>query len=241
MLRDINKEIVATITREDELEAEILESAAIQEAISDKICITKSVLDSMTTPTLNVSAPAFVPSEHPHEPIVVAPRREHVSRLPKLHLPTFSGNPLNWQRFWDSFNAAVHSNTVLDNVQKFNYLRTQLLDEASHAISGFTLTSDNYEEAVTLLRERFGETNKIVQAHMRAFSNLPKPTNTVTSLRHFHDTIESHIRGSSALGTPEDSYSTLLATIIYDKLPDKTWQDLMCPKTGLSLNSDKVF
>lgn len=61
---------------------------------------------------------------------------------------------------------------------------------------------------------------------MRALSNLPKPTNTVSSLRHFHDTIESHIRGLSALGTSKDSYSALLATIIYNKLPTDTRQHM---------------
>ena len=43
----------------------------------------------------------------------------HSSRLPKLNLPTFSGNPLRWFTFWDSFEAAVHSNTSLGGVQKF--------------------------------------------------------------------------------------------------------------------------
>ena len=227
-MRDIDKEIVATIEEENELEAEIIENSAIQEAISDKISLIKSILDSVTPPTLNVSAPAFIPSEPSIsiEPTVATTRREHVSRLPKLHLPTFSGNMLNWQSFWDSFDAAVHSNPVLDDVQKFNYLRTQLLDEASHAISGFTLTSANYQEAVALLQERFGETDKIIQAHMRALSNLPKPTNNASSLRHFYDTVESHIRGLSALGMSEESYSALLATSVHDKLPAETRQQM---------------
>ena len=226
LLRGMDIAIVATIQGEDELEAEIVRSAAIQEAISDKISQIRSMLEPRTTPTLNVSAPAFIPRELTTavEPVVATTHREHVSRLPKLHLPTFSGSPLDWQGFWDSFQAAVHSNPVLDNVQKFNYLRTQLLDEASHAISGFTLTSANYQEAVTLLQEHFGQTNKIIHAHMRALSNLPKPSNTVSSLRHFYDSIESHIRGLSALGTSEDSYSALLATIMYDKLPTDTRQ-----------------
>ena len=93
-------------------------------------------------------------------------------------------------------------------------------------ISGFTLTSANYQEAKTLLQERFGQTNKIIHAHMRALSNLPKPSNTVSTLRHFYDSIESHIRGLSALGTSEDSYSALLATIMYDKLPTGTRQHM---------------
>ena len=28
--------------------------------------------------------------------------------LPRLDLPTFSGNALEWQPFWDGFNAAVN-------------------------------------------------------------------------------------------------------------------------------------
>ena len=124
-------------------------------------------------PTLNASAPAFIPSDQPIavEPTVAATEREHV-------------------------------------------------------ISGFTLNNANYQEAVTLLQERFGQTNEIVHAHMRALSNLSKPTNTVSSLRHFHNTIESHIRSLSALGMPENSYNALLATIIYDKLPTDTRQHM---------------
>ena len=54
-----------------------------------------------------------------------------VSHLPKLNLPTFSGEPLSWQTFWDSFSTAVDSNHILSGVQKFNYLRAQLHGEAA--------------------------------------------------------------------------------------------------------------
>ena len=51
---------------------------------------------------------------------------EATTRLPKLNLPTFSGDPLLWQSFWDCFEAAVHNNSSLTDVQKLNYLRAQL-------------------------------------------------------------------------------------------------------------------
>ena len=100
LLRGMDTDVVATIQGEDELEAEIVESTAIQEAISDKISQIRSVLE-VTPTTLSASAPAFVPSEPPTtvEPVVAATHSEHVSRLPKLHLRTFSGNPLDWQGF----------------------------------------------------------------------------------------------------------------------------------------------
>jgi len=81
LLRDMDKEIVATNQGEDEVEAEIVESAAIQEAISDKLSQIKSVLDATSTPTLNASAPVFVPSDQPivSELPVVTQHREQVS------------------------------------------------------------------------------------------------------------------------------------------------------------------
>ena len=96
---------------------------------------------------------------------------QNTSRLPKLSLPTFNGNPLQWQTFWGSFNAAVHSNSNLSGVEKFNYLRAQTSGEAAKAISGFPLTNTNYEQAIALLNERFGHSYKIVNAtHVQSTS-----------------------------------------------------------------------
>jgi len=65
------------------------------------------------------------------------------SGLPKLHLPTFDGNPLQWWTFWN-FSAAVDSNPYLTGIQKFNYLRAQLQGGASYVISGFPMSDINY-------------------------------------------------------------------------------------------------
>ena len=163
-------------------------------------------------------------TEAPHVPVNVTP--QFTTRLPKLTLPTFSGNPLMWQTFWDSFSAAVHSNNSLTGVQKFNYLRAQVTDEAAQSIAGFPLTNINYEHSIALLRERFGQTQKIVNAHMQALLTIPNPVNSMTSLRSFHDSVENHIRGLSALGQSRDSYGALLVPIILGKLPVEIKQNL---------------
>lgn len=98
------------------------------------------------------------------------------SRLPKLTLPTFSGDPLEWLTFWDSFNAAVNTNTSLGGVEKFNYLRAQLRGEAERAVAGFPLTNDNYSKAIATLQERFGQTHKVVNAHMTALLEPARPS-----------------------------------------------------------------
>ena len=91
---------------------------------------------------------------------MVSQTSHSISRLPKLSLPSFSGDPLSWQTFWDSFSAAVDSSPVLSGVQKFNYLRTLLQGEAARAVAGFPLTDANYSHSVEILKERFGQTPK---------------------------------------------------------------------------------
>jgi len=60
-----------------------------------------------------------------------------VTRLSKQSLPIFAGDPLQWQGFWDSINAAVNANPDLTGVQKFTYLHTQVRGDAARVIAGF--------------------------------------------------------------------------------------------------------
>jgi len=56
-------------------------------------------------------------------------------RLPKLTIPTFGGDPLDWQPFWDSFEA-THNNSQLNGEK----LRAQLRGDAAQVIAGLPLT-----------------------------------------------------------------------------------------------------
>ena len=141
------------------------------------------------------------------------------SRLPKLNLPTFSGNPLHWFTFWDSFEVAVHSNPTLGGVQKFTYLKAQLMGDASRAVAGFPLTNSNYEQAVNLLKERFGQPNKIISAHMQALLDLSNHVYQLANLQLFYDTMENHVRGLESLGRSHETYGDLLVPITLGKLP----------------------
>ena len=163
-----------------------------------------------------------------------------VSRLPKLSLPTFSGEPLSWQTFWDSFSAAVHSNYTLSGVQKFNYLRAQLQGDAARAIAGFPLTDANYTHSIDLLRERFGQSHKIVNAHMQALLDLPNPSSDMTELRRFYDSVENHIRGLSSLGKSQESYGALLIPIILGKLPIEIRHNLAQEHSNLEWTIDEL-
>jgi len=59
----------------------------------------------------------------------------------------------------------MHSNTQLSTTDKFNYLNSLLEGPAARSIKGLTLTESNYSSAIDLLKERFGKTQKIIDAH----------------------------------------------------------------------------
>ena len=143
---------------------------------------------------------------------------QDITRLPKLNIPTFSRNTLQWQSFWDCFEAAVHHNPSITGVQKLNYLWAQLQGSALQVIAGLPLTNTNYNHSVTLLKERYGEPHKLVDAHMQALIELNCPTNTLASLQLFYDSVEDHTRSLQSLGTLQESYRSMLVPIILRKL-----------------------
>ena len=78
-------------------------------------------------------------------------------KLPRIELPKFTGDVLKFQIFWGQFEAAMHNNIDLLNVQKFTYLRLVLTGNALKAIDGFEVTGPNYEAAVECLKHRYGK------------------------------------------------------------------------------------
>ena len=78
-------------------------------------------------------------------------------RLPVVNIEPFDGEPLNYPSFINSFDEIIEKNDSLATVEKFYYLRGLLRGKAKTTIEGFTLTEENYKEALGLLKERFGD------------------------------------------------------------------------------------
>ena len=76
--------------------------------------------------------------------------------LPQLRLPTFDGSVLRWPEFLDIVDASVHKQST-PKVSKFSYIKGTLHDSAFVVIFGLSVTEDNYDTSVTLLKEKFGK------------------------------------------------------------------------------------
>ena len=60
----------------------------------------------------------------------------HSVKLPKLFIKKFYGDPLQWQQFFDTFNAVVNDNDSISEVEKFTYLKGYLSGEAERSLEG---------------------------------------------------------------------------------------------------------
>ena len=137
--------------------------------------------------------------------------------------PNPNGDLTKWSTFWDLFESSVHNHPSLSGVDKFSYLHSLLEGTASEAISGLKLTSANYEEAIAVLKKRFGNKQQIIARHMEMLLNIDAVTSqyNLKGLRHLYDTVESQVRGLKSLGVSAESYGSLLVSVLLNKLPQE--------------------
>ena len=190
----LDNTIADAIQQEEELETKICEADTYQTTLEEHIAFLKFVKRAIRPPQPtshelpdesceSANLISNIPTHEPevvskpiHSTATVAATHEsnetartdstyqNYSTLPKLALPTFSGNPLQWQTFWDSFATAVDNNPHLSGTQKFNYLRSQVQGDMAHVIDGFPLTDINYTHSVELLKEKYGQIHKRVNS-----------------------------------------------------------------------------
>ena len=141
-------------------------------------------------------------------------------KLPKLDFEKYNGDVLRFQEFWDNFSTSVHDNKRLRPVEKLNYLRAKVEGKAKAAIAGLEITNDNYDVAVKILRDRFGDPQTVISGHYTKSMDLPSSINQTTALRSTFDELEKHIRCLTALG--EDTNHRQFVSLIMSKLPQKS-------------------
>ena len=140
-------------------------------------------------------------------------------KLPKLTLPKFSGDVLEWQSFWDQFKVNVHDSD-LPVGSKFSYLLSLLQGEAKQAVQGLSMTSDHYKTACKILEDRYGRTERIIFTHMQKLLNISIPWKcSISVLWQLNDDLQAHTRSLDALGIDGDKYGVILTPLILSRLP----------------------
>ncbi len=154
-------------------------------------------------------------------------------KLPKLEIKPYSGDILGWSQFWDAFESTIHNNTTLTDVERFTYLKTKLEEgsEASDVVSGLSLTNDNYNTAVQLLKDRFGSKEKIISAHQNELIIMPGASTKLSSLKSTYDAIQKHLRPLANMEGEANIDSSLLLNICWSKIPKSVQAEMVRIRT----------
>ncbi|XP_054737886.1 uncharacterized protein LOC129244294 [Anastrepha obliqua] len=154
---------------------------------------------------------------------------QHVGQaLPRIKVPSFDGNFLQWIPFKDLFNSLVISNTALTNTQRLQYLKDSLTGEAKNALDNITTTDANFKIAWDLLKSKYENKRVIINAHLTAITKLPSAQKeSASALRSLLDGVTSSIRALQHLGRPVEQWDDwLIFTIIHklDPITRKAWE-----------------
>ena len=142
-------------------------------------------------------------------------------KLPKIELKSFTGKAIDWFPFWEHFSSLVDANPDLSLVDKLAYLKSVLKGDASLALDGLALTGDNYIIAIEILRERYGDSQRVISEHMEALFNLEAVTSAKSTnrLRKLLGSVEVHVRSLENLGRPPEQYGDMFIPLLFTKLP----------------------
>ena len=208
-IKALDTEILDLLDKDDEIATEIEKSDDYKEEIYMVIGRISTAIRDPPPRVLTTGAATSAP----------APLSR--VRLPKLQLRSFSGDVTKWTSFWQSFEAAVHKNSDLSDVEKFNHLNSLLERSARDAVAGLALTEANYRQAIEILQKRFGSKQQIVNKHIDALLRLESVTtsHSVRDLRHLFDDVSCQVRSLRTLGVESATYGSLLCPVLMNKIP----------------------
>ena len=209
-----NNDIAELLDTQDDLEKDMSDALVLDDIHYEFLAKVDEKLQEKSAPDVkpDVSKPESSGSVGDH----------HV-KTPKLDLKSFDGDVLKWQSWWDQYEAAVHNQPKMANVNKFCHLQRLLGTSAEECIAGLALTNENYPEAIKLLKDRYGNKQVLINVYVQNFEGLRRVTtmNKVKDLRSLHDAVVSTIRNLEVLNVEADTYGSFLVPILSKKLPEE--------------------
>lgn len=148
-------------------------------------------------------------------------------KLPRIQLPTFTGNYEEWQAFYDMFLSVIHNNSNLSAVQRLHYLKSSLSGEAANLISNLPTTELNYDEAWKQLLSRYNNKRYNSNAIFRKLFAQKQTTESASAVKNLLDTTSSCIKTLNNIGIDTSSWDAILVYLTVSKLDQeshKLWE-----------------
>lgn len=158
-------------------------------------------------------------------------------QMPKLPVPKFSGNCVDWPGYHDAFSSLVHSNERLNNIQKFHFLKESLPSGKDNDIRQIPLTDANYQVAWTTLVKRYNNPRLVFSNHMNTLYALPSLTKEKPDdIRFLISTVNVCVAACESIKAPLKGGDEWLAHYLASKMPKEThtaWEHHLGSGSGI--------
>jgi hypothetical protein len=173
-------------------------------------------------PTRQPPAPPLVP--------IVENRSHSRTHHPKLPTPTFDGNDENWIEFKDKFEALIHNNSELTEIEKFHFLKTaiQLPSGQQNVLQSFGMSTSNYQAAWTAVKTQYDDERKLKAFQFRKLFTVKKMTSESSEeLQRVFNTFTTGFTSLQLLGATQDDFQVQLAQNALDDETMKDWNKFL--------------
>ena len=103
------------------------------------------------------------------------------SQLPKIPLPTFTGNQTDWETFKAKFSSLVKDTPQYSNTTKLHYLLSCLGGDGARRLNNIEVVDENFVGAWDTLIQHYNNKRVRLSAHMRRIITMPAATSKFIS------------------------------------------------------------
>lgn len=148
--------------------------------------------------------------------------------VPKIEIPIFSGNYIQWPTFMDLYSEAIHKNTLLTKGQKMQHLKGKLRGEAERLVQHLTVSAENYDTCWDILTNRYNNMQQLFTKQIQVFMNQPAMhSQNAYELKRLHDISLESIRAIHNLGVNTSTWDPILVHILTGKMDTETYSNYM--------------
>ncbi len=138
-------------------------------------------------------------------------------KLEKYTITPFTGDYMEWLRFWNQFTVEVND-TKISDVSKFHYLLELVKGKPRQDILGLPHNTAGYEEAKKILVENYGKDTKVHKALIKDLESLHTITSVhkLKSIHDFYNKLSRIVRALTTMKKLETAQSAVY--MLMDKL-----------------------
>jgi len=116
-----------------------------------------------------------------------------------------------WARFWEQFESSIDQDPTVSTINKHVFLRGYLEGEPKMLVNGIAVTASAYEDTKKILRDRYGDKHRIIQAHLDHLEEVtPIRSASAETLNATYSECKRRIQALRAIGKNIKAYGRVL-------------------------------